>query len=246
MLASSYHNQVNGRINDDFFISDFNNDRNAKFYPRDWAFEPSNRWPGYPYPPSREFSQISSNNVEESGNDVGEAPVFSYDESDPYGPSKWGKINENCWGNQQSPINLIDEYARSDATSQPLIIDGFHNLPSSIAVENSGHSMAIRFNYPNGKPSRFLGGPLKVPYNLDNIHFHWGAQDNAGSEHLINSRRYSAEAHFVTYNSNFGKIECEPNHCLLMSFKICLGSLAEASNNQKGLAVFAVLYEVIA
>jgi carbonic anhydrase len=72
-------------------------------------------------------------------------------------------------------------------------------------VENNGHSAKFTFNYPNGKPARLLGGPLKVAYNLDSFHFHWGEIDAAGSEHTLNSRRYSAELHLVTYNSNYGE-----------------------------------------
>lgn len=131
---------------------------------------------------------------------------FSYDESDQYGPQNWGNISKDCDGGRQSPINLEETRAKSDAVSLPLIIDGFHNLPKSIEVVNSGHSLTLRFNYPDGKPARFIGGPLRLtPYILDNIHFHWGSRDDAGSEHTLNSRQFAAEAHFVLYNSNYGK-----------------------------------------
>lgn len=128
---------------------------------------------------------------------------FSYDENDALGPSNWGLVSSNCTGKSQSPVNLYESSARSAEYREPLIIDKFNDIPDSINAFNNGHSAGIRFNFTSGK-IRLLGGPLKVPYILDNVHWHWGDKDNTGSEHTINSRRYSAEAHFVTYSSVYG------------------------------------------
>uniref|UniRef100_A0A1B0EZU9 Carbonic anhydrase n=1 Tax=Phlebotomus papatasi TaxID=29031 RepID=A0A1B0EZU9_PHLPP len=38
------------------------------------------------------------------------------------------------------------------------------------------------------------------------IHFHWGRNDTQGSEHSINSRKYSLEMHIVCYNSKYGSV----------------------------------------
>lgn len=147
--------------------------------------------------------------------------IFSYDDNDEFGPHNWSKISKNCSGNSQSPVNLYTENSRYDDYSQPLLIEGFNSLASSIRIENSGHSALIRLSYPNGKPARIMGGPLKVPYILDNIHWHWGREDTSGSEHTVNARRYSAEAHFVTYNSNYGEREAfkatKSSFCLFQS-----------------------------
>lgn len=61
----------------------------------------------------------------------------------------------------------------------------------------------LRFGFT--KPVRLFGGPLNVPYILDNVHWHWGAFDGAGSEHTINNMRYSAEMHLVAYNSKYSE-----------------------------------------
>lgn len=150
---------------------------------------------------SREINEIDD--AEETASDKEE--IFSYDHCDPYGPSNWGKINENCDGSYQSPVNLHTFIAQPYRESQPLIIDGFDDVPSTVIATNDGHSATFRFKFWNEKPVRLFGGPLKTAYNLDNIHFHWGENDRAGSEHLLNSRRYSAEVHFVTYNSKYGE-----------------------------------------
>ena len=37
------------------------------------------------------------------------------------------------------------------------------------------------------------GGPLTEKYQLAQFHFHWGAEDGRGSEHLINGHACAAE-----------------------------------------------------
>ena len=162
----------------------------------------------YPIPRSSPFSyevkssSDESNEIESHGGET----IFSYDERDIYGPSNWGKINANCDGVSQSPVNLHTYTALPSFLGQPLIIDRFDDIPMSVTVKNTGHSSSFNLKFKNNKPARLLGGPLKTAYNLDNIHFHWGERDHAGSEHLINSRRYSAEVHLVFYSSKYGEI----------------------------------------
>lgn len=37
------------------------------------------------------------------------------------------------------------------------------------------------------------GGPLSGTYRLRQIHFHWGSNDEAGSEHAVDGMKYAAE-----------------------------------------------------
>ncbi|CAO1427522.1 unnamed protein product [Diamesa serratosioi] len=160
-----------------------------------------------------------------------QAPVtvneeFSYDDERDNGPSNWGRFSEVCeTGNRQSPVNLIEDRAIQQPTQRPLIIEGFATQPTSMKVENNGHSAKFSFNHQNNKPIRFLGGPLKQAYNLDGIHFHWGPNDFSGSEHTIDYKRYSAEIHLVAWNSLYA-------------------SLTEAMNKTNGLVVLGILYEL--
>lgn len=133
---------------------------------------------------------------------------FSYDPKAPNGPNSWGKINRVCNGNSQSPVNLQSSIVGFAGRSQPLIIDGLQKIPEAIRYNNNGHSVQIRFRFTDRRPVRVHGGPLKTAYILDNVHWHWGLKDNLGSEHLLDSKRYAAEAHFVMYNSRYGKIAC--------------------------------------
>lgn len=131
--------------------------------------------------------------------------IMSYDRSDFYGPNHWGKISKFCDGFHQSPVNLYVDQARK-LYGQPLIISGIDAVPSNITITNSGHSASIKFGFADGNPIQLSGGPLEATYIADNIHFHWGASDSAGSEHTIDAKRYSAELHLVTFNSNYGEI----------------------------------------
>lgn len=86
---------------------------------------------------------------------------------------------------------------------ETLTIDGLSLTPSSVEIRNNGHSATLRFKFPNRENIQLRGGPLKVSYNLDSIHWHWGESDSAGSEHTLNGKRFSAEVHLVTCNSKF-------------------------------------------
>lgn len=153
------------------------------------------------------FNDINSNEIPDENSEP-EKIVFSYNESDEFGPTNWGRISAFCDGNSQSPINLVIEksiHLNQSDNRNALMIDGFNINPSAIRVDNTGHSVALRFNFSDGKPARLIGGPLKTAYIIDNIHWHWGSKDSAGSEHQLNYKRFSAEAHIVAYNSDYGK-----------------------------------------
>lgn len=129
---------------------------------------------------------------------------FSYDENDEAGPQNWGKINSNCNGRGQSPINLEEKLAKP-GFNKPLVIDGLRLKPSSVKFKNNGHSASIRLEFPKQKQIVLKGGPLIGNYILDNIHWHWGDTDCAGSEHTLNGRRFAAEVHLVTYRSKYSE-----------------------------------------
>lgn len=227
---------MSGNYNNDYFQSSYYSRQEKSKYrlEQSWITYSNPSSNGIP-PDRREFRANENERI-----------VFSYDENHSYGPSDWGRINPNCNGSSQSPVNLNTYLARTVSTRQPLIIDGFYSLPSSIRIENNGHSAALRFRFANEKPIRLIGGPLKVPYIVDNVHWHWGESDYAGSEHLLDARRYSAEVHFVTYNSDYSKLlDRRRNKETISTFQILSDSLAEASLMSKGIAVLAFFYEVI-
>jgi carbonic anhydrase len=144
-------------------------------------------------------------------------PNFNYIQNDVYGPENWGSINKNCKGNHQSPVHLVKNLAKHIRNGKKLIIDGLNKVPKSITAFNNGHTAGIKFNFTDG-PITIRGGPLKVPFILDHVHWHWGNTDWEGSEHVLNGQYFSAEVHFVTYNSNYGEITVEGNKLVLRFF----------------------------
>lgn len=96
--------------------------------------------------------------------------TFSYEEGDPYGPSNWAKLNAACNGTRQSPIDIkLLSVTKSELPFSlgPVVLSRASDKPSSIAVLNNGHSFVVKWNYADGKPATFIGGPLKETYNVD-------------------------------------------------------------------------------
>ncbi|XP_069896927.1 carbonic anhydrase 5B, mitochondrial isoform X2 [Dipodomys merriami] len=70
------------------------------------------------------------------------------------------------------------------------------------------------------------GGPLEHNYRLKQFHFHWGAIDDWGSEHTVDSKCYPAELHLVHWNA--------------VKFK----SFEDAALEENGLAVIGVFLKL--
>ena len=45
------------------------------------------------------------------------------------------------------------------------------------------------------------GGGLKGTYEFAQLHFHWGDSGDKGSEHQIDGKAFSMEAHLVHFNT---------------------------------------------
>lgn len=130
---------------------------------------------------------------------------FSYENTDEFSPPNWHLLNETCAGQRQSPININLFEVQPGNVNTPLEIEGAKQIPVSITASNNGHSMVLNFNYENNFKVKFTRGPLeRATYHVGSVHWHWGDYGFGGSEHTINGLKYSAEAHFVSYNSKYG------------------------------------------
>ncbi|XP_069813521.1 carbonic anhydrase 13-like isoform X1 [Dendropsophus ebraccatus] len=98
---------------------------------------------------------------------------------------------------RQSPINICTKKVRFDSTLKPLYIS--YDPKSSRRLVNVGHCFNVEFEDTNDK-SVVSDGPLTGYYRLRQIHFHWGASDKDGSEHVIDGQEYPAELHIVHWN----------------------------------------------
>lgn len=134
------------------------------------------------------------------------ASNFSYDGSN--GPSHWGDEYKTCQGKFQSPID-IEEKDVTTATFPLLQYSGLERSHTAF-MTNNGHTAMIQSFDPD-LPT-ISGGPLNGTYVFQQLHFHWGQNDNLGSEDLINNHSFSMELHAVFWKKEYGSSENAMNH----------------------------------
>ncbi|XP_053595134.1 carbonic anhydrase 2 [Microplitis demolitor] len=127
---------------------------------------------------------------------------FSYDGI--LGPQYWNKEFQTCKGKHQSPIN-IEDHDVEDVRFPSLKFVGLQE-PQETTLTNNGHTVLITFKNP--ELIRIYGGPLDAyPYVFKQMHFHWGSDDNEGSEDRINNHAFAMELHAVFYKKTYGSME---------------------------------------
>ncbi|XP_061387188.1 carbonic anhydrase 2-like [Musca vetustissima] len=140
------------------------------------------------------------------------------------GQNEWSEEYPACGSKRrQSPIkfNTMEVYTKG----YPPLNYNNYKTPSTVTITNNGHTAEIQYPNDAAKP-QLSGGPLPngTLYEFANVHFHWGANDSLGSEHVINRQRYAAEVHAVHYNTRYGSLE-------------------EALNYGDGVAVLTTFYQ---
>jgi len=69
--------------------------------------------------------------------------------------------------------------------------------------KNNGHTAQLDAVSPLGASQGILrGGQLTGDYQILQLHFHWGANDNQGSEHTVDGKMYPLELHVVHVKVN--------------------------------------------
>ncbi|XP_015126968.1 carbonic anhydrase 2-like [Diachasma alloeum] len=104
--------------------------------------------------------------------------------------------------------------------------NGYENTPDIITGANNGHTIKIIPKWADESRRPYLsGGPLSSRYVLQESHFHWGADNNVGSEHTVNGKKFVLEAHMVHW-------------------KLDYGSFSAAVEQPDGLAVVGSFYDI--
>ncbi|XP_037672389.1 carbonic anhydrase 5A, mitochondrial isoform X2 [Choloepus didactylus] len=101
-------------------------------------------------------------------------------------------------GSRQSPINIQRRDSIYDPLLRPLRVS--YDATSCLHVWNTGYLLQVEFD-DSTEGSGISGGPLENHYRLKQFHFHWGAENEWGSEHMVDSHVYPAELHLVHWNS---------------------------------------------
>uniref|UniRef100_A0A182K827 Carbonic anhydrase n=1 Tax=Anopheles christyi TaxID=43041 RepID=A0A182K827_9DIPT len=120
----------------------------------------------------------------------------------------------------QSPVCLPQSRTRIVDDAAPLHYVGYWDGQGLATLANNGQSAVLTLSDRHFRPF-MVGGPLGGVYLFEQLHFHWGPDDTVGSEHLLDGRAHSMEAHLVHYNARYG-------------------SFGEALNKPDGLAVAAL------
>ncbi|XP_071175153.1 carbonic anhydrase 2-like [Mytilus edulis] len=139
------------------------------------------------------------------------------------GPCTWCNQFPIANGKRQSPIDICPDKITCDQqlANSPLVVK-YEKEPKAEAM-NTGKSVKVQAT----KASEISGGPLTGTYRLEQFHFHWGADDNKGSEHTIDGKMYAAELHLVHYNTkyaNFGEAVDKPDGLAVFGFFIKPGA----------------------
>lgn len=117
----------------------------------------------------------------------------------------WTYVDQDKWSSQyplctnsgprQSPIDIQTRQAKYDPARQLEYLN--YEQPVDFKLKNNHHTAVIEPINSGPTPTiipSWLGGR---EYELREIHFHWGDGVTNGSEHKVDGRAFSAEAHFV-------------------------------------------------
>ncbi|XP_067031619.1 carbonic anhydrase 1-like [Acropora muricata] len=143
-----------------------------------------------------------------------------------YGTDDWKKIAADCAGSAQSPINIKTSTVSRNSNLKGLSMS-FDNIFGKVrgTLTNNGHAPTLTISKQLGTAT-LTGGPLgKSVYKLEQLHFHFGCENNKGSEHTVDGQAYSGEIHFVTYNTKYA-------------------SFSQAMDKPDGLSVIGVFMKV--
>ncbi|KAK0064973.1 carbonic anhydrase 2, partial [Biomphalaria pfeifferi] len=139
-----------------------------------------------------------------------DATTWNYEKGTYGGPDNWFIKYPDCGGKMQSPINIP-----AGALCNPnLRYFNFSDYASTVGVNltltNKGdHTVEVEYS---GTPIILRGGSLPDEYKLVQYHFHWGAQDSRGSEHLLDGKHFPMELHLVHHQAHLADVKVAMSH----------------------------------
>ncbi|KAI4885720.1 hypothetical protein NFI96_017796 [Prochilodus magdalenae] len=145
--------------------------------------------------------------------------------------AEWGLLFPEANGENQSPINLNSREARYDPRLLEVSLNPNYVVCRDCEVINDGHTVRIMLK----SKSVVTGGPLPSDheFELHEVRFHWGKENQRGSEHTVNFKAFPMELHLIHWNSTlFNSVEealGKKNGILIIAlfvqFKLLVGSV---------------------
>jgi len=120
---------------------------------------------------------------------------WSYDDEAGTGPSFWSEHYENCDGDNQSPIDIVTD----DAEYTEAALEFSLSLAATESMTFNGHSVVLG---ADNEPFTVVtdSNDVSTEWTLAQLHFHWGEDDTAGSEHTFDGSHYPLEMHLVHWD----------------------------------------------
>uniref|UniRef100_A0A3Q3XRS7 Carbonic anhydrase-related protein n=1 Tax=Mola mola TaxID=94237 RepID=A0A3Q3XRS7_MOLML len=115
-----------------------------------------------------------------------------------YEEVEWGLHFPTANGEYQSPINLNSREAQYDPSLLDVSLSPNYAVCRDCEVINDGHTVRIIL-----KSKSITGGPLPSDheYELHEVRFHWGKENQRGSEHTVNFKAFPMELHLIHWNN---------------------------------------------
>ncbi|KAB0371560.1 hypothetical protein FD755_016498 [Muntiacus reevesi] len=104
---------------------------------------------------------------------------------------EWGLVFPDANGEYQSPINLNSREARYDPSLLDIRLSPNYVVCRDCEVANDGHTIQVILK----SKSVLSGGPLPQghEFELYEVRFHWGRENQRGSEHTVNFKAFPME-----------------------------------------------------
>ncbi|XP_052032003.1 carbonic anhydrase-related protein isoform X2 [Apodemus sylvaticus] len=137
---------------------------------------------------------------------------------------EWGLVFPDANGEYQSPINLNSREARYDPSLLDVRLSPNYVVCRDCEVTNDGHTIQVILK----SKSVLSGGPLPQgqEFELYEVRFHWGRENQRGSEHTVNFKAFPMELHLIHWNSTL------------------FGSIDEAVGKPHGIAIIALFVQI--
>ena len=109
------------------------------------------------------------------------------------GPKNWKKVDAQCGGTVQSPIDYKPANVTFGKTIGEITLEGYGDPTprSNVTLLNNGHTLQVGLY--DRHAHNMSGGSLPGKFTFAQIHFHWGNSSTEGSEHIVDGKAYPLE-----------------------------------------------------